>query len=107
VRATFNTVTGTQDGMLSADRGRYSTSQQTLEGYGRAVVTASNGRRLSSPHLRYNQGLNEVSSDSAFTAVQADGSVLSGVGFTADPQLRRVQILKGSSGRSSFTMPGQ
>lgn len=107
VRATFNTSTGVKDGALSARRGRYSTSQQLLEGFGDAVVTANGGRKLSSPHLRYNIAMNEVSSDSAFTAVQSDGSVVSGVGFRADPQLTRVQILKGSSGRSSFTMPGQ
>ena len=107
VRATFNTVDGAHDGDMSADRGRYNTSQQMLEGYGNAKVSAKNGRKLSSPHLRYNQAMNEVSSDSAFTAVQEDGSVMSGVGFRADPQLSRVQILKGTSGRSSFTMPGQ
>jgi len=107
VRATFNTSTGVKDGTLSAKRGRYNTSQQLLEGFGDAVVTASSGRKLSSPHLRYNIGMNEVSSDSAFTAVQSDGTVVSGVGFRADPQLTRVQILKGTSGRSSFSLPGQ
>jgi hypothetical protein len=107
VKATFNTVTGTKDGDLRAKRGRYNTAQQVLEGYGDAVITATGGRKLSSPHLRYNIAMNEVSSDSAFTAVQSDGSVLTGVGFRADPQLTRVQILKGTSGRSSFTMPGQ
>ena len=107
VRATFNTASGARDGDLRANRGRYSTAQQILEGYGDAVITASGGRKLSSPHLRYNIALNEVSSDSAFTAVQSDGSTIRGVGFRADPQLTRVQNLKGTSGGSSFTVPGQ
>lgn len=108
VRATFNTATGAKDGVLSADRGRYSTGAQILEGYGHAKVVTNSGRSISSPHLRYNQAINEVSSDSAFTAVQADGSVVSGIGFRADPQLNHVTILKGGSGRStSFQLPSQ
>jgi LPS export ABC transporter protein LptC len=108
VRTTFNTATGAKDGVMSADRGRYNTSQQILEGYGHAKVVTNSGRSLSSPHLRYNQAINEVSSDSAFTGVQADGSVISGVGFRADPQLNHVTILHGTSGRSSsFQLPAQ
>jgi LPS export ABC transporter protein LptC len=107
VRATFNTPSGAKDGVMSADRGRYSTSQQVLEGFGHATVTTTSGRKLSSPHLRYNQAANEVSSDSAFTAVQQDGSVVSGIGFRADPQLNHVTILKGTSGRSTFSLPTQ
>ena len=33
--ATFNTVTGAKDGVMSADRGRYNIRQQLLEGFGR------------------------------------------------------------------------
>src|SRR5829696_7161275 len=33
VRATFNTSTGTKDGVMSADRGTYSTTEQRLEGF--------------------------------------------------------------------------
>ncbi len=108
VRTTFNTATGAKDGVMSADRGRYSTSQQMLDGYGHAKVVTNSGRTLSSPHLRYNQAANEVSSDSAFTAVQADGSVISGVGFRADPQLNNVIFLHGAAGRSSsFQLPAR
>ena len=59
VRATFNTPTGTKDGVMSADRGRYSTAQQILDGYGHASVTTTSGRKLTSPHLRYNQAAND------------------------------------------------
>lgn len=107
VRATFNTLSGVKDGTMAADRGRYSTTMQTLDGYGHASVVTNSGRKLSSPHLRYNQASNEVSSDSTFTAVQADGSVISGIGFRADPQLNHVTILKGTTGRSTFSVPGQ
>jgi hypothetical protein len=35
------------------------------------------------------------------------GRTISGIGFRADPQLNHVTILKGTTGRSTFTVPGQ
>ncbi|MFI5255911.1 MAG: LPS export ABC transporter periplasmic protein LptC [Gemmatimonadales bacterium] len=106
VRATFNTETGVKDGTMRADRGRYSVRQQVLEGFGNVVITTNEGRRLTSPHLKYNQAINEVSSDTSFTMVDAAKTV-SGIGFKADPQLNHFQILKAARGQGSFTLPGQ
>jgi LPS export ABC transporter protein LptC len=106
VRATFNTSIGTKDGTMSGDRGRYDLRQQVLEGFGHVVITTNDGKRLTSPHVRYTQSINEVSSDSAFTMVEA-GRTLSGIGFRADPQLNHVTVLKGATGRGSITLPGQ
>lgn len=106
VRATFNTATGVKDGTMVADRGRYNMRQQMLEGFGHVVITTNDGKRLTSPHVRYNQAINEVSSDSAFTMVEP-GRTLSGIGFRSDPQLNNVVVLKGARGRGSFTLPGQ
>jgi LPS export ABC transporter protein LptC len=106
VRATFNTATGVKDGTMRGDRGRYDLRQQTLEGFGNVVITTNDGKRLTSPHVRYRQAMNEVSSDSAFTMVE-DGKTVSGIGFRSDPQLNRFQILKGARGKGSFTLPGQ
>lgn len=106
VRGTFNTTTGTKDGVLSADRGRYNQREQRLEGFGNVVIVTTEGKRLTSPHIRYLQSINEVSSDSAFTLVEP-GRSLSGIGFRADPQLTRVQVLKAGSGRGSLTLPAQ
>ncbi len=107
VRATFNTSTGVKDGTMTGDRGRYNLRQQILEGFGHVVITTNDGKRLTSPHVRYSQAINEVSSDSTFTMVEADGKQISGVGFRADPQLNRFVVLKGARGRGSFTLPGQ
>jgi LPS export ABC transporter protein LptC len=107
VRATFNTSTGVKDGTMKGDRGRYNLRQQMLEGFGNVVITTNDGKRLTSPHVRYSQANNEVSSDSAFTMVESDGKRMSGVGFRADPQLNNVTVLKGARGRGSFTLPGQ
>lgn len=106
VRATFNTSTGTKDGVLSSDRGNYNMRESKLEGFGNVVIVTTEGKRLSSPHMRYLQAQNEVSSDSAFTMVEP-GRSLSGVGFRADPQLTRVVVLKSGTGRGSITLPAQ
>lgn len=106
VRATFNTTTGTKNGSMSGDRGRYNVRTQILEGFGNVVITTLDGKKLTSPHVRYNQAANEVSSDSAFTMVEP-GRTLSGVGFRSDPQLTHVVVLKSPSGTGSFTLPSQ
>jgi len=106
VRATFNTSTGVKDGVMSGDRGRYSTRDQTLEGFGNVVIVTNEGRRLTSPHIKYAQTANEVSSDTNFTLVEP-GRTVSGIGFRADPQLTRISILRNLGGQGSFTLPGQ
>ena len=106
VRTTFNTATGVKDGVMSADRGRYSLNQQVLEGFGNVVIVTNDGRKITTPHLRYMQGLNEVSSDSAFTLTRP-GQTLSGVGFKADPQLTRFQAFGAGKSRGSITLPSQ
>jgi LPS export ABC transporter protein LptC len=106
VTATFNTTTGAKDGVMSADRGRYNQRQQVLEGFGNVVIVTNEGKRLTSPHIKYLQGINEVSSDSAFTLVEP-GRTLSGVGFKADPQLTRFQVLSAGRGRGNINIPAQ
>jgi LPS export ABC transporter protein LptC len=106
VRATFNTSTGTKDGVLSADRGTYNQREQRLEGFGHVVIVTTEGKRLTSPHMKYMQVANEVSSDSAFTLVEP-GRNVSGIGFRADPQLTRIQILRNVGGQGTFTLPGK
>ena len=106
VRATFNTSTGTKDGVLSADRGTYNQRESKLEGFGNVVIVTTEGKRLTSPHMRYMQVVNEVSSDSAFTLVEP-GRNVSGIGFRADPQLTRIQILRNVGAQGSFTLPGK
>lgn len=106
VRATFNTLTGAKDGVMSADRGRYNVHQQVLEGFGNVTIVTNDGKRLTSPQLKYMQGLNEVSSDTSFVLVQP-GRTVEGIGLKADPQLTRVQILKNLGAKTSFMLPGQ
>ena len=105
-RTTFNTEAGVKNGTMRADRGRYNLRQQVLEGFGDVVITSTEGRKLTSPYVKYNQALNEVSSDTNFTMVEP-GRTLSGIGFKADPQLQHLQVLRAPRGQGSFTLPGQ
>ena len=76
VRATFNTTLGAPNGTLRGDRGTYDLRAQVLEGYGNVVVTSTEGRRLTSNHLKFTQTTNMISSDSAFTFCPHCASVL-------------------------------
>jgi LPS export ABC transporter protein LptC len=88
VRTTFNTPTGAPNGTLTAQRGRYDMRQRVLEGFGDVVVVTTDGKRLLTPHLRFDQSRNLVRSDSAFTLI--DGARRSrGVGFESDPNVTR------------------
>jgi LPS export ABC transporter protein LptC len=104
VRTTFNTAEGVKNGTMKADRGKYNLRQQVLEGFGNVVITNTEGKKLTSPYIKYNQALNEVSSDTSFTMVEP-GRTLSGIGFKADPQLQHVQVLRAPRGQGSFTLP--
>jgi LPS export ABC transporter protein LptC len=94
VKATFFKPSGEQDGVLTSREATYNTRLGNMEARGNVVVTASDGRRLESPHLRYEPSRNEITSDSAFTSRDSRGRTLSGIGFVSDPDLRTVRVLK-------------
>jgi len=106
VRVTFNTSTGAKDGVMSANRGVYNARTGTLEGFGNVVLVSSDGKRLTSPQLKYTQTINEVSSDTSFTLVEP-GKTVSGIGLRADPQMTHVRVTRNFGGKGSFTLPGQ
>jgi LPS export ABC transporter protein LptC len=80
----FNTETGTPNGSMKADRGRYDQRTQILEGWGNVVVKTVDGKSLKSPHVIYNQRTNLITSDSSYEIVDK-GNVSRGVGFNSDP----------------------
>jgi LPS export ABC transporter protein LptC len=88
VRTTFNTAVGAPNGTLTAREGRYDIRQRLLEAFGDVVVVTTDGKRLLTPHLRFDQTRNLVRSDSAYTLI--DGTRRSrGVGFESDPNITR------------------
>jgi LPS export ABC transporter protein LptC len=88
VRTSFNTPTGAPNGTLTAKRGRYDIRQRLLEGFGDVVVVTTDGKRLLTPHLRFDQPRNLVRSDSAFTLIEGTRRH-QGIGFESDPNVTR------------------
>jgi len=105
-RVTFSTETGAPNGTLRADRGTYNLRSQILEGFGNVVITSADGKRLTSPQVRYNQVANEVSSDTTFEVVSGD-RVQRGIGFTADPNLTRWTCRRACGGATNVTLPSE
>jgi LPS export ABC transporter protein LptC len=101
----FNTETGAPNGTMRADRGIYDTRTQVLEGFGNVVVTTIDGKHLTSPHVKFNQLANEVSSDTTFEA-KAGTREQRGIGFTADPNLTHFRCFKACGGSGVFNLPG-
>lgn len=104
VRTVFNTSTGVQDGTMKARRGRYDIRNGILEGFGDVEIVTKDGRRVTSPHLRYDQGRNLVTSDSAYT-LREGSNVQRGVGFETDPQLNRFQCKASCGGSAQVAIP--
>jgi len=97
IHVDFNTDTGEPNGTMRADSGRYNMRTEVLDGWGHVVITTTKGERLETPQLRYNQATDLISSDTSFVLTQGS-KVQRGIGFTADPDLNRIQILRKASG---------
>lgn len=107
VEATFFTTSGARDAYLTSDRGTYNSRVGTMVARGKVVIITEEGRRLTTPELKYDQQMNEVSSDSAFVLTEP-GRRLAGIGFRSDPNMQNVQILRTKSGSTgAVTLPGQ
>ncbi|HEU4747420.1 MAG TPA: LPS export ABC transporter periplasmic protein LptC [Gemmatimonadaceae bacterium] len=97
VHTTFFTTTGVRDAVLTSRRGTYNTRLATMVARENVVVVSEDGRRLETSELIYNQGRNEISSDSAFVLTEPNRR-LEGIGFRSDPNMNNIRILKGFSG---------
>lgn len=100
VRTTFYTETGVKDGTLTSREGTYNSRAGNMEARGNVVVVSEDGRRLVTQQLRYDPQRNEISSDSAFVLTRP-GERLSGIGFTTDPNLARINVHAAASGSTS------
>lgn len=105
VRMVFFNANGDSNAVMVGRTGRYDTRSQRVEGRGDVVVTSTDGRRLTSPHLVYERAVNQITSDTSFT-FNEPGRTLEGIGFRSDPQLRSVQVLKAARGRSVLPPSG-
>jgi len=94
VNTIFYTITGTQNATLTSKEGTYNMRLGTMEARGNVFVNSTEGRKLSTPQLRYDPGRNEISSDSTFRLTLPDGRTIQGIGFISDPDLNSIRILK-------------
>ena len=107
VETTFFTTTGARDAFLTAKRGTYNSRFGSMVGRDKVVVISEEGRRLATAELKYDQAMNEISSDSAFVMTEPDRRV-QGIGFRSDPNMQNVRILKTTRGSTGMvTLPGQ
>lgn len=107
VEATFYTTTGARDAYLTSKRGTYRSRIGSMVARENVVVVTEEGRRLTTPELKFDQAMNEISSDSAFVLTEP-GRRLEGIGFRSDPNMQNIRILKTKSGSTgAVTLPGQ
>ena len=107
VRANFFTETGAINGTLTSREGTFNNRTGDMQARGNVVVSSVDGRRLTSPELRFLINENLIRSDSSFVLIRP-GERISGVGFSADPDLRNVRIERTISGSGgAVTLPGQ
>lgn len=105
-RATFTKETGEKNGDLQADKGLYDLRTQILEGWGNVVITTVDGKRLESPHLKFDQVANQVTSDTSFVLTDGDKRQ-EGIGFKSDPNLTVFSCLRACRGSGVFSIPAQ
>ena len=108
VHTTFFTKNGAKDAVLTSKQGTYNTRLGNMQARGNVVVVSEDGRRLTTPELRYDQAKNEIASDSAFVATDPQRR-LEGIGFRSDPNMNNVRCLnacRGSAGTVNVPATG-
>lgn len=102
----FFTNTGAQSAVLTSKEGTYITARSTMDARKNVVVVTTDGKRLTTEQLHYNQATNEISSDSAFVMTEPTRE-LRGIGFVSDPNLINIQVKRVLSGQGPLPLPGQ
>jgi LPS export ABC transporter protein LptC len=107
VETTFFTVSGARNAVLTSREGTDNTRTGNMEARGDVVVVSEDGRRLTTPELRYIQGRNEITSDSAFVLTDSTHRQMTGIGFESDPDMNNVRCFRACAGTAGIvTLPG-
>ncbi|MDZ7630532.1 MAG: LPS export ABC transporter periplasmic protein LptC [Gemmatimonadaceae bacterium] len=91
ISTTFFNKEGARDGTLTAKRGTYNTRANVMEARQDVVILGVDGKRLTSPMVRFEQFRNLIVSDSPFVLVEGERR-LEGIGFESDPQMLNVKV---------------
>ncbi|HWO87659.1 MAG TPA: LPS export ABC transporter periplasmic protein LptC [Gemmatimonadales bacterium] len=106
VRITFYTTNGVQTSVLTSREGTYHMRTGAMEARGDVVVVRTDGARLTTSVLRFDQQRNEVSTDQPFVYDGADRHI-EGEGFTSDPSFSNIVTRRPRGAAGRFTLPGQ
>ncbi len=104
-KTVFYTSTGQPNATLTSVEGTYNMRRGQMEARRNVVVVTTDGKRLETEQLRYDQATDQISSDSAFVLTQPTRT-LRGIGFTSDPDLTNIHVKKVLTGSGAFTLPG-
>lgn len=91
VSTVFFNRQGERDGTLTSKRGTYNLRANVMEARDNVVITSTDGKRLSSPMVRFEQYRNMIVSDSPFVLIDGERR-LEGIGFESDPQMLNVKV---------------
>ncbi len=106
VRVTFFGTAGDTSSVVTGKLGSYEWRTGKMEAHDDVVVLLSNGGRLNTSVLRYDQAKNEVSTDQHYTYVGPDQNA-TGEGFVTDPTLAKFRTSHARGRAGSFRLPGQ
>jgi LPS export ABC transporter protein LptC len=93
VRGLFYSSTGVLDAVMTSRMSTYNMRTGILIARGDVMINSVDGRRLTTQYLKYDQRVNQISSDSAFVLTEP-GKSMEGIGFTSDPDMNNVTIIK-------------
>jgi LPS export ABC transporter protein LptC len=97
---TFFGKEGARTGVLTAKRGTYNLRANVMEARQDVVVLGVDGKKLTSPMVRFEQFRNMIVSDSPFVLTEGERR-LEGIGFESDPQMLSVKVRQLSRGRGA------
>ncbi len=107
VRVTFFGLAGDTSSVVTSRRGTYDYRNGRMEAIDDVVVLLSNGGRLTTSILRYDQVKNEVSTDQPYVYRGPDQNAEGPAGFVTDPSLSKFRTMRARGSAGSFTLPGQ
>ncbi len=93
VRGLFYSSTGVLDAVMTSRASSYNMRTGMLIARGDVMINSVDGRRLTTEYLKYDQRINQISSDSAFVMTEP-GRSIEGIGFTSDPDMNNVNVIK-------------
>lgn len=106
VKVTFFGPVGDTSSVVTGKFGFYDWRTGKMETREDVLVLLSNGGRLTTSVLRYDQAKNEVSTDQHYVYV-APEQRMEGDGFVTDPALSRFRTQRPKGRAGSITLPGQ